>query len=185
MLQAQRQNALRFRANARRQLLPHRDGQPGGFALDDLVEPALRSARPEILRHDGQSRLGRRGQSRSEILYSQQSPSWCLPAPYYTYTCGPVQFFAFDTNDVSEPQLGWLTRSAGQQPRALASGVWPSSDLFGGTTRRQRNADRSDFARVERPSGRLLRRPRTRFATPQTRRRRALLYQRRRRCGDT
>lgn len=44
----------------------------------------------------------------AEMLYAHQSPSWRLPAPYYTYTAGPVQFFALDTNDVSEAQLGWL-----------------------------------------------------------------------------
>ncbi|MDX2030838.1 MAG: metallophosphoesterase [Blastocatellia bacterium] len=44
----------------------------------------------------------------AEILYSHQSPSWRMPAPYYTYTAGPVQFFAMDTNEVSEAQLLWL-----------------------------------------------------------------------------
>jgi len=44
----------------------------------------------------------------AEILYAKQSPSWRLPAPYYTYTAGPVQFFALDTNEVSEAQLLWL-----------------------------------------------------------------------------
>jgi tartrate-resistant acid phosphatase type 5 len=44
----------------------------------------------------------------AEILYARQSPSWRMPAPYYTYTAGPVQFFAMDTNEVSEAQLLWL-----------------------------------------------------------------------------
>lgn len=44
----------------------------------------------------------------AEILYSQQSPSWRMPAPYYTFSAGPVQFFALDTNEVSEAQLLWL-----------------------------------------------------------------------------
>lgn len=44
----------------------------------------------------------------AEILYSQQSASWRLPAPYYSFTAGPVQFFALDTNEVSEAQLLWL-----------------------------------------------------------------------------
>jgi hypothetical protein len=43
-----------------------------------------------------------------EILYTRQSPSWRMPAPYYTFTAGPVQFVALDTNDVSEAQLLWL-----------------------------------------------------------------------------
>ena len=44
----------------------------------------------------------------AEILYTQQSSSWRMPAPYYTFTAGPVQFFALDTNEVSEAQLLWL-----------------------------------------------------------------------------
>lgn len=44
----------------------------------------------------------------AEILYSERSPSWRMPSPYYTFTAGPVQFFALDTNEVSEAQLIWL-----------------------------------------------------------------------------
>ena len=44
----------------------------------------------------------------AEILYGLGSPSWRMPAPYYTFTAGPVQFFALDTNEVSEAQLIWL-----------------------------------------------------------------------------
>jgi tartrate-resistant acid phosphatase type 5 len=51
------------------------------------------------------------GQSDSpaaEILYSSSSPSWRMPSPYYTFTAGPVQFFALDTNEISDAQLMWL-----------------------------------------------------------------------------
>src|SRR6266545_966501 len=44
----------------------------------------------------------------AEILYTQRSQSWHLPAPYYTFTAGPVQFFALDTNEISEAQRLWL-----------------------------------------------------------------------------
>lgn len=44
----------------------------------------------------------------AEILRTGKSESWRLPAPYYTFTAGPVQFFALDTNEVSEAQLLWL-----------------------------------------------------------------------------
>lgn len=44
----------------------------------------------------------------AEMLYTAKSRSWRLPALYYTYTAGPVQFFALDTNEVSEAQLLWL-----------------------------------------------------------------------------
>jgi tartrate-resistant acid phosphatase type 5 len=44
----------------------------------------------------------------AEILYTEKSPNWRLPAPYYTFTAGPVQFFAFDTVEVNEEELEWL-----------------------------------------------------------------------------
>jgi tartrate-resistant acid phosphatase type 5 len=44
----------------------------------------------------------------AEILYTQKSPEWRLPAPYYTFTAGPVQFFAVNTVLMSEAQLLWL-----------------------------------------------------------------------------
>jgi tartrate-resistant acid phosphatase type 5 len=44
----------------------------------------------------------------AEILYTGRSESWRLPAPYYTFTAGPVQFFALDTNEISEAQKLWL-----------------------------------------------------------------------------
>jgi len=44
----------------------------------------------------------------AEILYSQKGVAWRLPAPYYTFTAGPVQFFALNTVLLSEAQLLWL-----------------------------------------------------------------------------
>ena len=44
----------------------------------------------------------------AEILYSDRSASWRMPSPYYTFTAGNAQFFALDTNEVSEAQLAWL-----------------------------------------------------------------------------
>ncbi len=44
----------------------------------------------------------------AEILYSQKSPNWRMPAPYYTFTAGAVQFFAFDTVECNEAELQWL-----------------------------------------------------------------------------
>jgi len=44
----------------------------------------------------------------AEILYTDKSPSWRMPAPYYTFTAGPVQFFAFDTQEDSEAEREWL-----------------------------------------------------------------------------
>jgi hypothetical protein len=45
----------------------------------------------------------------AEILYT--SPSWDMPAPYYSFVAGNTQFFAVDTNEVSDLQLDWLRRA--------------------------------------------------------------------------
>jgi tartrate-resistant acid phosphatase type 5 len=47
----------------------------------------------------------------AEISYSSQAADWKMPAPYYTYVAGPVQFFAIDTGpagDMSAAQIRWL-----------------------------------------------------------------------------
>ncbi len=44
----------------------------------------------------------------AELLY--QNPSWKLPALYYTYTAGPVQFFVLNTPLFSERQRLWLEK---------------------------------------------------------------------------
>lgn len=44
----------------------------------------------------------------AEIVFSQRSPSWRMPAAYYTFTAGDAQFFALDTDVISEKQLRWL-----------------------------------------------------------------------------
>jgi len=67
----------------------------------------------------------------AELLYTQQSLSWRLPAPYYTYTAGPVQFFALDTNEVSEAQLLWL-QDALKQSRARWKVVYGHHPIYSG-----------------------------------------------------
>jgi tartrate-resistant acid phosphatase type 5 len=49
----------------------------------------------------------------AEILYSAKSQTWRMPASYYTFTAGAVQFFAIDTQSValSDKQLQWLDRA--------------------------------------------------------------------------
>jgi 3',5'-cyclic AMP phosphodiesterase CpdA len=44
----------------------------------------------------------------AEILYTKRSPSWRMPSTYYTFTAGAAQFFALDTDIISEAQLLWL-----------------------------------------------------------------------------
>jgi tartrate-resistant acid phosphatase type 5 len=62
----------------------------------------------------------------AEIERSRTSRSWCLPRPYYTFTAGPVQFFALDTVPVDQRSLDGKgpTRASEQRvwlERALAS----------------------------------------------------------------
>ena len=45
-----------------------------------------------------------------EYVYGLTSKSWRLPALYYTYTAGPAQFFAINTNALTERQLTWLRK---------------------------------------------------------------------------
>ncbi len=44
----------------------------------------------------------------AEYLYALQSPSWRLPATRYSFTAGPAQFFAIDSQLAPEAQLLWL-----------------------------------------------------------------------------
>jgi tartrate-resistant acid phosphatase type 5 len=44
----------------------------------------------------------------AEVMFSAQSKSWQLPASRYTFTAGPAQFFALDTQLPSAAQLAWL-----------------------------------------------------------------------------
>ncbi|MGB6686318.1 MAG: metallophosphoesterase [Terracidiphilus sp.] len=49
-----------------------------------------------------------------ELSYSKKNPHWDFPAPYYTYTAGPVQFFVINSEyegawpSVPAIQLRWL-----------------------------------------------------------------------------
>jgi hypothetical protein len=57
----------------------------------------------------------------AQILYQSKSNNWRMPAPYYTFTAGPVQFFALDTQSIaaSEKQIAWLDREI-----SLSTAVW-------------------------------------------------------------
>jgi len=49
----------------------------------------------------------------AEIMHAQLSKSWRMPATHYTFTAGPVQFFAIDTIELSDSilpnkELAWL-----------------------------------------------------------------------------
>ena len=46
----------------------------------------------------------------AQVLRTKRSASWRMPARYYTFSVGPVQFFALDTtkNHLNKEQLQWL-----------------------------------------------------------------------------
>ncbi len=48
------------------------------------------------------------GAALAQIVYSEQSQSWSLPSPNYSVHTGLIDFFAVDTNTLTQPQLDWL-----------------------------------------------------------------------------
>lgn len=46
----------------------------------------------------------------AELAYTAKSKSWDFPAPYYTFTAGPVQFFAIDNIRLTDGELAWLDK---------------------------------------------------------------------------
>lgn len=79
----------------------------------------------------------RRKSPLAEIERSRLSPSWCLPRRYYTFTAGPVQLFALDTNPIARnettvtAQLAWL-RSALRASRATWKVVYGHHPIYTG-----------------------------------------------------
>jgi tartrate-resistant acid phosphatase type 5 len=71
---------------------------------DEMYAPLRLSIYATLGNHD----WGLPDSPAAEILHTRDSPTWRMPAPYYTFTAGPAQFFALDTNEVSEAQLRWL-----------------------------------------------------------------------------
>lgn len=61
-------------------------------AFEDLYGPMKITFYPCFGNHDWGGEL-----PEIEILYSNENPHWRFPAPYYTYTAGPVQFFVINT----------------------------------------------------------------------------------------
>ncbi len=79
------------------------------LAFEDLYAPMGITFYPSFGNHDWG------GEYPAIVLaYSQKSPHWKFPAPYYTYTAGPVQFFVLNIQfegpwpSVSALQLRWL-----------------------------------------------------------------------------
>lgn len=71
---------------------------------EELYGPLKIKFYPTFGNHD----YGQPDSPAAEILYSDKSPDWRFPAPYYTFTAGPVQFFAVDNINLTESELLWL-----------------------------------------------------------------------------
>lgn len=65
----------------------------------------------------------------AEIVYAGLSESWRLPAPYYTFMAGAVQFFAVDTDEISQAQALWL-RDELERSRASWKVVYGHHPVF-------------------------------------------------------
>lgn len=58
----------------------------------------------------GNHDLGDSASPFAQVLRTKRSTSWRMPAAYYTFSAGPVQFFGIDTNKgrLNAEQLAWL-----------------------------------------------------------------------------
>jgi hypothetical protein len=70
----------------------------------DLYDPLKIPFYATLGNHD----WGQPNSPAAEIVFTQRSPSWRMPAAYYTFTAGDAQFFALDTDVISDKQLLWL-----------------------------------------------------------------------------
>ena len=80
--------------------------------FEDLYAPLGITFFPALGNHD----WGHPDSPAAEVLYSGKTPTWRMPAAYYTFTAGPVQFFAIDTQSVAiaRQQRDWLDREIGK-----------------------------------------------------------------------
>jgi 3',5'-cyclic AMP phosphodiesterase CpdA len=70
----------------------------------DLYDPLRIPYYATLGNHD----WGQPNSPAAEIVYSQRSQTWRMPAAYYTFTAGDAQFFALDTDVIAEKQMLWL-----------------------------------------------------------------------------
>lgn len=75
---------------------------------EDVYGPLGIAFYPTLGNHD----WGHPDSPAAELLYRSKANNWRMPAPYYTFTAGSVQFFALDTQTIasSEKQIEWLDR---------------------------------------------------------------------------
>lgn len=59
-----------------------------------------------------------RGNVDAQVAYTQKSKKWYLPARFYQFSGGPVDFFALDTNRPQAKQKAWLKQKLQQSQAA-------------------------------------------------------------------
>jgi hypothetical protein len=60
------------------------------------------------------------GNPQAEIEYSSTSTTWRMPFTYYTFTAGPIQFFALDTDEGTAGRLVFRKAWTDTQAKWLA-----------------------------------------------------------------
>ncbi len=58
------------------------------------------------------------GDPQAEVEYTRLSRTWRMPARYYMFTAGPVQFFALDTVAWDRRERAWIERQLSEPPPA-------------------------------------------------------------------
>ena len=85
--------------------------------FEELYAPLGITFFPALGNHD----WGHPDSPAAEVLYTGRTPTWRMPAAYYTFTAGPVQFFAIDTQSVALA-VSSATGSIGRSARARRGG---------------------------------------------------------------
>ena len=58
------------------------------------------------------------GSPDAQVAYSGTDQTWNMPARYYTFQAGPIQFFALDTVKFTEEQIDWLDNALDEKADA-------------------------------------------------------------------
>ena len=177
-----RQDAVRLRRHAGRQLLSRRDGQPRRSALAARLRAAVRADAHPFLPVAGQPRLGAGGQPRRRdpVFGRSRRSGRCRPTATRS-SRARCSSSPIDTNlDHARPARVAGSRARPQQG-ALEDRLRAPPDLFVRLARRRRGSARQPAAGAARAREHLPRRPRSRSAAHRARRRRALRRRGRRR----
>jgi len=63
--------------------------------------------------------FGTRTNPKAEIAYTARSETWRMPAAYYRFTAGPVEFLALDTEKWGPSEREWVSRWLARSPKGI------------------------------------------------------------------